>query len=94
MPAHITFASPPASRRWPFVALAVASALGALFCVAGYAMAGSFTVSNPEALVAWRRVATFYLVGTVAFFAIFVGSCYVLWRDRRVAGTGLHERGT
>ena len=91
MPTHLTSAAPPASRRWPVVALAVASALGALFCVAGYAMAGSFTVSNPEALEHWRRVAMIYLVGVLSCVVAFAGSCIFLWRNRRVDGTGARD---
>jgi hypothetical protein len=78
-----------ALRHWPFFALALASAFGAMYCAAEYALAASLTgskfiVSNPEALDHWRRVATIYLASLGACLTIFVGSCIAL-RRRRVA---------
>jgi hypothetical protein len=78
-----------ALRHWPFVALALASAPGAMYCAAEYALAASLTgakviVADPEALDHWRRVAAISLAGLGACLAIFVGSCLAL-RRRRVA---------
>ena len=78
-----------ALRHWPFFALALASATGAMYCAAQYALAASLTdarviVSDPEALAHWRRLAAIYLAGLGACVAIFVGSCIAL-RRRRVA---------
>jgi mannose/fructose/N-acetylgalactosamine-specific phosphotransferase system component IIC len=39
----------------------VLSLLSLAFCYAGFAMAASFTVSNPESLAHWQRMAKVYL---------------------------------
>jgi hypothetical protein len=61
--------------------------LGVVFCYSGAAMAGSFTVSNPERLDHWRFVATVYQVLTgvcsIAAIVIFV----MLSLRRRVTRT-------
>jgi hypothetical protein len=53
------------SRRWRWVVL-VAALLGAAYGASGFAMAGSFTVSNPERLAHWQTVAIVYLAVTAA----------------------------
>ena len=78
-----------AMRAWPFIALALASAFGAMYCAAEYALAASLThskfiVSNPEALDHWRGVAMFYLAGLGVCLTIFIGTCVAL-RRRRMA---------
>lgn len=40
--------------------LLVVTLFGAAYSVAGYMMAGSFTISNPERLAHWQRVGTIY----------------------------------
>jgi hypothetical protein len=53
--------------------------LGVVFCYAGMAMAGSFTISNPEQRDHWRFMATVYqvLMGVcvVAAAVVFVVLC-------------------
>ena len=79
-----------ALRHWPFLALALASASGALYCTAQYALATSLTgaqviSSDPEALAHWRRLAALYGAGLVACLTLFAGACIALRRRRRAA---------
>ena len=88
MPASHQFSA--ALRHWPLIALALASASGALYCAAQYALASSLTgaqviVSNPEALAHWRRMAALQGAGLVACLSLFVGTCIALRRRRRAA---------
>jgi hypothetical protein len=88
MPASHPFSA--ALRHWPFIALALASASGALYCTAQFALATSLTgaqviVSDPEALAHWRRLAALYGVGLVACLTLFVGSCIALRRRPQAA---------
>lgn len=65
--------------RWlPWVILA-ASVLGALYSAAGYMMAGSFAVSNPEHLEQRRSVASAYGALLIACLVIAAtASAYVI----------------
>jgi hypothetical protein len=88
MPASHQFSA--ALRHWPLITLALASASGALYCTAQYALATSLTgsqviVSDPEALAHWRRMAALYGVGLAACLILFVGSCVALRRRRLAA---------
>jgi hypothetical protein len=88
MPASRQFSA--ALRHWPFIALALASAYGALYCTAQYALATSLTraqviVSDPEALAHWQRMAALWEAGLAACLALFVGSCIALRRRRRAS---------
>ena len=49
------------SRRWPYGMLLVFSLLSLAYCYSGVAMAASFSVSNPESLAHWQRMAKVYL---------------------------------
>ncbi len=74
-------------RRWPFVLLAILAIAGALFSCSGVVMAGMFTVSNPEQLEHWRRVAYSYL-GTLGFaLLLLIVASGALWRRRRGRNT-------
>ena len=48
-------------RRWLLWVLLLASVAGFVVSYAGHVMAGSFTISNPDRLAYWQRVATTYL---------------------------------
>lgn len=48
-------------QPWGLVVLGVAALAGLFYSLSGYAMAGSFTISHPEQLSHWQRVATVYL---------------------------------
>ena len=50
-----------ARRPWRLVVLGVAALAGLFYSLSGYAIAGSFTISNPEQLNHWQRVALVYL---------------------------------
>ena len=50
-----------ARRPWGLVVLGVAALAGLFYSLSGYAMAGSFTISNPEQRSHWQRVAAVYL---------------------------------
>ena len=50
-----------ARRPWRLVVLGVAALAGLFYSLSGYAMAGSFTISNPEQLSHWQCVAAVYL---------------------------------
>ena len=52
---------PRSTRRWPYTLLLLASLISLAYCFSGVVMAGSFSISNPEDLVRWRRVAHVYL---------------------------------
>ena len=79
-------AHPPSSRRWPYALLLAASLASLAFCSSGYAMAGSFTVSNPEELAHWRRVAEVYLgLCGLSLVGIGVALAVLVRRSRRRA---------
>jgi hypothetical protein len=48
-------------RPWGLVVLGVAALAGLYYSLSGYAMAGSFAISNPEQLSHWQCVAAVYL---------------------------------
>ena len=65
------------------VLLGVAALAGLFYSLSGYAMAGSFTISNPEQLSQWQRVAAVYLAcaGISALTAL--GALVILFRRGR-----------
>jgi hypothetical protein len=81
-------ATPKVSRRrlllW--VGLGVGLAGGA-FSYSGFVMAGSFTVSNPERIEHWKRVAHIYLALTIACGLIVLATAIALYRGRQRGGT-------
>jgi hypothetical protein len=76
------------ARQWPVVALCFASALGAMYCAAMWALAHSLVGSNGDALGQWRPLAMRYLAGLIACLALFIGSCVQLRRHRTRHGAG------
>jgi hypothetical protein len=83
----------PAARRsrggtWLLMLGELVALLGAAFCYAGMAMAGSFTISNPEQRDHWRFVATVYqaLMGICVVAAIVL--LVMLARSRRAVRAG------
>jgi len=72
-----------ARRPRGLVVLGVAALAGLFYSLSGYAMAGSFTSSNPEQLSHWQRVATAYLAcaGISALTAL--GAIVTLFRRGR-----------
>jgi hypothetical protein len=74
--------APSSARRTTFVLLAMVSALAVPYCLAGYAMAGSFGASNPERHAYWWRVGSAYLAGAGLGVVLLVWSVVMLWRRR------------
>ena len=82
-----------ARRPWGLVVLGVAALAGLFYSLSGYAMAGSFTISNPEQLSHWQRVAAVYLAcaGISALTAL--GAMLTLFRrGRRRRGSNPPEQ--
>jgi hypothetical protein len=79
------------ARRWPVVALCFASALGAMYCAALWALAYSLVGSPTDALGQWGPIAMRYLAGLIACLALFLGSGIWLRRDRTRDGAGVRE---
>jgi hypothetical protein len=71
------------SRRWVPLAILFLALGVLLFAVSGYAMAGSFTVSNPERLEHWQRVAYGYLALICLALAGTLGALLALVRQWR-----------
>jgi mannose/fructose/N-acetylgalactosamine-specific phosphotransferase system component IIC len=72
------------SRRWPYGLLLVFSLLSLAVCYSGFAMAASFTVSNPEGLEHWRHMALTYLsLCGVSLIGIVVALIVLVRRSRR-----------
>jgi hypothetical protein len=77
----------PYPRRWPFALLLLVSLGSFLFCCSGVIMAGSFSVSNPESLQHWRRLAYIYLgLCGLSLVGITIAGV-VLWRRTRERAT-------
>lgn len=72
-----------ARRPWGLIAFGVAALAGLFSSVSGYAMAGSFTVSNPERLTDWQRVAIVYLVVATMSAVTALGTMVALVRRVR-----------
>jgi cytochrome c biogenesis protein CcdA len=70
-------------RRWPFVLLAILAVVGVIFSYSGVLMAGMFTVSNPEQVEHWRRVAYAYVVALGFAMLLLVFSGVALWRRQK-----------
>jgi mannose/fructose/N-acetylgalactosamine-specific phosphotransferase system component IIC len=60
-PEEVLMAQPLSPRRWPYAILLLVSLASLLFGYSGFAMAASFTVSNPESVDHWRHMALAYL---------------------------------
>ena len=76
-----------APRRWPYMLLLGLSLLSLAFCFSGYVMAGSFTVSNPEALAHWQHVAEVYLgLSGLSLVGIATAVVALVRRRRRRSG--------
>lgn len=80
------------ARRWTAgIALAVAIAV-TLFCVNGYAMCASFSVSNPDRYAYWRFWGMMYAICTLTGAATAVASSIYLlasaWRTDGVTPAG------
>ena len=77
-----------ASRRarlrlpgWASGLLALVAFGGLYLGISGYAMAASFSVSNPESIGHWRRVAAIYTILTAISFVVLVATVLVgAWR--------------
>ena len=66
---------------WALLLLALVSFLGAYLGVSGYVMAGSSTISNPEALAHWQRMAAIYGALAVLSFLVLLASVLLgMWR--------------
>ena len=74
-----------ARRPWGLVVLGVAALAGLLYSLSGYAMAGSFTIANPERLSHWQRVAMVYLACAGISALIALGAMVALFRRGRRA---------
>ena len=74
-----------ARRLWVLVVLGVAALAGLLYSLSGYAMAGSFTISDPEQLSHGQRVAAVYpaCAGISALTGIFAIVILFFRRGRR-----------
>ena len=79
----------PAHRRprrhrlpgWALGVLALGALAGVYLGVSGYAMAASFSVSNPEALGHWRPVARIYAILALLSVVLLAGSVLLAaWR--------------
>jgi hypothetical protein len=71
-------------RRWPSIDVATISIITNLFCLKGYVMAGSFTVSNPEASGYWRQVALLCAAGLLLSFVGLLYAAIALWKRARL----------
>ena len=70
-------------RAWLLVLGELGAIVGVLYCYMGAAMAGSFTISNPEQLDRWRLVATIYQLLMLVFFVAAMVILVLLARGRR-----------
>ena len=74
-----------ARRPWGLVVLGVAGLAGLFYSLSGYAMAGSFTSSNPEQLSHWQRMAAVYLASACISALTALGAIVILFRRGRRA---------
>lgn len=65
------------------VLLGVAALAGHFYSLSGYAMAGSFAISNPEQLSHWQRVAAVYLACAGLSALTGLGAMVTLFRRGR-----------
>ena len=72
-----------ARRPLGLVVLGVTALAGLFYSVSGYAMAGSYTSSNPEQLGHWQRVAAVYLACAGISALIVLGAMVTLFRRGR-----------
>jgi membrane protein DedA with SNARE-associated domain len=66
--------------------LLVASLLGAAYSASGSAMAGSFTIANPERLAHWQRVGTIYAAAVIGCLVVALALSVYLIRSRQCSG--------
>lgn len=74
---------PRRSLQWVPFLLLVATLLGAAYSFAGYLMAGSFTISNPDQLAHWQRVGTIYGVALIGCLLSALALSVYLIRSRQ-----------
>jgi hypothetical protein len=71
------------SATWVLVLGELVALFGVVFCYSGMAMAGSFTISNPEQADHWRFVATVYQVLMGVCFVAAIVILLMVSRSRR-----------
>ena len=86
--------TPNTSRRTVVLWICLGVALlGGVLCYSGFVMASSFTVSNPERLEHWRKVAYLYLgfTGICALAAFALAVALYHRRDRPSSGGSVNR---